>query len=53
MAHGFDILKSVMNGYITSTTPQTNVVGKNPSEHNAKYMNFALRAVYQNPNLSR
>jgi hypothetical protein len=42
MALEFDIWKSVMNGYSTPTTPQMDVVGKKPSEHNAKAMNAIL-----------
>jgi hypothetical protein len=42
MALGFDIWKSVVTGYTTPTTPPTDVVGKKPSENNAKSMNAIL-----------
>jgi hypothetical protein len=31
-----------VNGYTTPTYPPIDVVGKNPSEHNAKSMNVIL-----------
>jgi len=42
MALGFDIWKSFATGYTSPKTPPTYVVGKNPSEHNAKAMNAIL-----------
>jgi hypothetical protein len=39
---GFDISQSVVNGYITPTTPPIDVVEKNPNEHNGKSKNSIL-----------
>jgi hypothetical protein len=39
---GFDIFQLVVNGYTSPITPPKYLVGKNPSEHNAKSMNVIL-----------
>jgi hypothetical protein len=42
MALGFDFWKSIVTGYIAPTNPPTDVIGKKPSEKNAKAMNAIL-----------
>jgi hypothetical protein len=42
MALGFDIWEIIMTGYTTPTNPPTYADEKNPSENNAKSMNFIL-----------
>jgi hypothetical protein len=42
MVIGFNIWQLVMTFYTYPITPSTDVVEKNPSENNAKYMNAIL-----------
>jgi hypothetical protein len=42
MALGFDVWKSVVNGYTTPTNPPIDVARKKPSENNAKSMDAIL-----------